>query len=562
MPIVPADWSITRSTGDIRYIGDDHGGGSPSYATVIEFHRFLQDLADDASSVGDDEIDITDENPSSRSTDNIITLLGAYNIDATAAEHLFDGSIIQAGGDEIFDGIVNFGNADVQIQIIQNGAVLSDDWWNFSGAGLNADAAQGISHRFMILTRTGGADIDGRRLVGTSRRFGKTYAEFGINGTSRGNNVLALSDSDDLNNTTPEGTVSGWNTITNLNEGYTGIDVNNDGSPEFYYSEWDKATFSINEFYERMKWLTRDGSGETIYGISGELFRGITHQFDYDGESGGPFTEPETITWAGGTGQLLAINDQGASGTIWMQLLSGTIPNDNDVITGGSSSATANVNGSVIERSISAPFIGASTGSAIIGAYGVGIQATDLTNADSLFDLTNTPVQPPNFVTFSVGGVVSGEDRVLVGPWDGVDTDLEGNPAVDLDQFTVNGALSGGEGTININGTIQSDTPSSGTIRVFDGDQYIRVTYTGFTATSFTGCIGTPAAADGANLWISYIDILASASSETFTGVYNVDRQLVVKVRDGGVTPIREFISSATLGSNGGSVTAIRTSDA
>ena len=80
MAFVAADWSITRSTGDIRYIGDDHGGASPSYATVIEFHRALQDFADDASSVGDDQLDITDANPSDRSTDNIITLLGSYNI--------------------------------------------------------------------------------------------------------------------------------------------------------------------------------------------------------------------------------------------------------------------------------------------------------------------------------------------------------------------------------------------------------------------------------------------------------------------------------------------------
>ena len=74
MPLVATDWTVTRSTGNIRYIGDDHGGGSPSYATVIEFHRWLQDLADDAVSSGDDELDITDDTPSDRSTDNICLL--------------------------------------------------------------------------------------------------------------------------------------------------------------------------------------------------------------------------------------------------------------------------------------------------------------------------------------------------------------------------------------------------------------------------------------------------------------------------------------------------------
>ena len=135
MVIVATDWTIDRSTGDIRYTGDDHvrfGGTTPSYATVIEFHRWLQDLADDASWAGGtgDELDITDETPSERATDNLITLINGYNIDATTAEHLYDGSIVQSGGDVIWDGIVNFGNSDIKIQLIQNGAVLSDDWWN------------------------------------------------------------------------------------------------------------------------------------------------------------------------------------------------------------------------------------------------------------------------------------------------------------------------------------------------------------------------------------------------------------------------------------------------
>ena len=303
MPIVISDWTITRSNGNIRYIGDDHGGASPSYATVIEFRRWLGGLADDAASAGDDEYDITDSTAADRKTDNFIQLLGSYNIDANAGEHLYDGSIIQGtGGTEAFyDGIVNFGNADVQIQIIQNGAVLADDWWNFSGAGLNADSAQGISHRFMINTRTAGADVDGRRLIGTSRTFGNTYSEFKINGTSRGNNVLALKDAADLNNATLLATVAGWTGITLSTEGYVGLDVNNDTTNEFYYSEWNtnQPTRSINQFFERMKWLTRDGSASTLWGLNGELFRGITHQLTVDTPTG-TFNAFEAVSWSGG----------------------------------------------------------------------------------------------------------------------------------------------------------------------------------------------------------------------------------------------------------------------
>lgn len=565
MAIVEADWSITRSTGNIRYIGNDHGGGAPSYATVIEFHRWLQDKADDASSAGDDELDITDELPSARSTDNIITLLGNYNIDDTAAEHLYDGSIIQNGGADIYDGIVNFGNADVQIQIIQNGAVLADDWWNFGGAGLNADATAGVSHRFMLKTRTAGTDIDGRRILGTCRRFGFTYSEFRINGTSRGNNVLALSDSADLNNQTAAGTVATWNTITNTTEGYVLLDVDNNTVNEAYYSEWNRDTFTINQFYERMKWLTRDGSASTLYGLNGELFRGITHQISYTSLAGGTFSDSLSVTFGNGaTAQILADN---GTDTMWVQLLTGVAPPTSNSITQGGVTATTNV---ITERTVSRPFIGASTGSAIIGAYGVGIETADLTASDQLFDLTNTPVTPPNNVVFTVGGLVVSEDRVLVGPWDGVSTDAEGNPAVNESQFTLNTTLNTDNITsVVVGAAIPSDTPSTGYIRVADDNGfYRRLHYSAWSGSTFTidttdgqEDFAAVNATAGNNVWIAYIDTLATSTGETFTSVFLAPRNLVVKVRDGGGTPIKEFITSAVLGANGGSVTAIRTTD-
>ena len=104
----------------------------------------------------------------------------------------------------------------------------------------------------MVLVRTGGADIDGRRLLGTQRVYGTLYTEFFIGGgTNRGNNVLALNANPDLNN--PAGdiaTIAGYTDITNLFEGYNGIDVTGDSVDEFYYSEWDLGTRSKNDFYQ------------------------------------------------------------------------------------------------------------------------------------------------------------------------------------------------------------------------------------------------------------------------------------------------------------------------
>ncbi len=441
MPMVDADWSITRSSGNIRYIGDDHDGASPSYATVIEFHRWIQDFADDATSSGDDEHDITDATASDRSTDNIITLLGSYNIDDTASEHLYDGSIIQGSGptETIYDGIVNFGNTSVQVQLLQNGTKLTDDWWNkglggahdgangasvltdsgeswttdewvgytiynttdgsralitantattitgtlyggtendwdtsdsyLIGRPLNGDSNQGISHRFMVKTRDFGVDIDQRRLIGTARRYGNTYAEFKINGTSRGNNVLALVDSTDLNNTTAYATIDAIADISNT-EGLRLIDISGDSVNEEYYSEWDRGANSINTFYERLKLLSADGSTETLNGLDGEDFRGITHSLAYDGEAGtapttndelaygtaiaydneasGPFTVGEAIHEDTATpvwkGRILAIDDNGTTGTLIVDVESGTV-GDNEGFTGQSSGATADTSG-------------------------------------------------------------------------------------------------------------------------------------------------------------------------------------------------------------------------
>lgn len=618
MALNAADWSVNRSTGVISYIGDDHvrfGGTTPSYATVIEFHRWLQDLADDASFSGNDELDITDETPSERATDNLITLINGYTIGATEAEHLYDGSIVQNGGADIWDGIVNFGNTDVQIQLIQNGAVLTDDWWNTSSGGLNSSAAAGISHRFMIKTRTAGTDIDLRKIIGTARRFGKSYQEFVINGTSRGNNVLALADANDLNNATAEGTVATWTGITNLTQGYNLLDVNNNGIDEPYYSEWNKDIYSINQFYERMKWLTRDGSAETLYGLSGELFRGITHEIALTTPRSGTFAAFEAVSWSGGTGQMLAIDSTTAGTKMWIQLLTGVPPTNSQLIT-GASTATATASGTATERPLSRPFCGASTGSALIGAYGFALETADLSNTDLITDLDGSTWSPPNNVTFTVNGLVVDEDYILVGP--------ETLGGLDTAQFTLNGALTGAAVTaVVVNGAIPNDTPASGFIRITRANGLIsKHAYSAWSGSTFTISstdFSTNNAANGAGVFIGYLDQLADSdpiaataltadveyiivttgttnftligaadsnpgtiftatgagtgtgtakprfTSESFTVVYASPRSLFIRVRDGGTlgddAGIKTFETTGTLGSGGGSTTVIRTPD-
>ena len=557
------DFSI-NAAGDIRYIGSPND----TFYTVIEFHRWLGDLQDDAQAAGNDILDITSATASQRSTDNIITLNSPYNIDDATAQQLYDGSIIQNNGDDIYDGLLVLANAGMYLEIIQNGSLVTPNFWT---TGLNPDADQGISHRFMLKVRSGGVDIDGRRVVGTTREFGFTYSEWRINGTVRGNNVMALSYTNDLNNETAEGTVSGWGDMVNVTEGYVELDVDNDSVNEPYYSEWDRGSRSINQFYERMKWLTRRGSTSTLYGLNGQLFRGITHQVPISHQSG-TFEATAFIQWPTGTGQMLAINESGASSPgpskMWIQVLTGVAPSSGHTISvADSPDASALVTATPTVRTISAPFIGQSTGTAIIGAYGVGLQEADLASTDSLTDLDAAPVTPPNNVTFTVSGLIAGEDYVLVGPASG--------GSLNTSQFELATGLNGvGETAVVVNTAIPTDTPSSGTIRIeLNSGIYRRVAYTSYSGATFT--IGSTDfssdPADGSpttnNVFISYIDTLAvgsptgDPSSASFTSVYLADRSLFIRVRDGASTPIKTFESTGTLGSTGGSSTAIRTTD-
>ena len=83
MPIAD-DFSIAEN-GDIRHVS-----GTERYAS-LEFYRYLQSHADDASANGDDVIDIITQNPGSRQTDQAFTLNPPFNIDADTAQFLLGG---------------------------------------------------------------------------------------------------------------------------------------------------------------------------------------------------------------------------------------------------------------------------------------------------------------------------------------------------------------------------------------------------------------------------------------------------------------------------------------
>ena len=723
MAMVDADWSIDRATGNIRYIGDDHtlSGGTPSYATVIQFHRWLQAFADDPEFTGDDELDIIDQDPSARSTDNIITLTNGFNVTAAEIEHLFDGTIIQGSGvtQERWDGIVNFGNPNAHIQVIQDGAVIADDYWNYGweagthtgGAAaavltdstlgatvdewvgytiknitdgsqalitantattvtgvlyggtddawdngdvfhiakpLNGDSGQGISHRFMVKTRENGVDIDRRRLLGTTRRYYNTYGEFPINGSSQGNNVFALSDSTDLNNTTAWATIDALADITNT-EGLRLIDISGDGTPEEYYSEWTRGANDINTFFEYLKAESMDSTAATLNGQNGELHRGPNYSVSYDTETGvpaaatndkfvygtyvntgvvtgGPFVVGEAVretgsdawrgrvlsvdgtdtslivdvevgtvgnteaiigdtsgatatTSAAPTGEeiqnsagefaIFAIDDDGATGNFYGQVTKGVAMGDNTRLYDPADHTDYyTCDAAAVERPVSTPFVGVSTGSALIGAYGLGLETGDTAAADTYFDLSNTAITPPNNVTFTASGFISG-DYVLVTEDNGGDI----NFTQMVSDTTANSAT---QTTISV-AAIPSDTPTvAGTkssIRVErDSGLYTLHRYTSwdggtddFTIPSADFLTDTlpnnGPATTPFNVFVGYLDYVATGTSDTFSYVFSSTRTHFMRVRNGGGTPIKTAETTGDMTSTGGTASVNRISD-
>jgi len=674
MTITATDVSVAVN-GDIRWTG----GATPNY-TVLELHRFLGSLADDQQASGNDLVDITSSTPSVRSTDNIITLNSPYNIDDTMAEHLYAGSITQAGGNTVYSGLRVLGavnTAATQLMLVQDGDLYqftttdtAPFWGTQATGGYNGNAAAGVLMRVVIKTRENGVDFDNKRVRVQARHYvttvGDTFDFFNVQ-LGQGESVAAIGTTPDGQNTTAQATVTAYADVLNSGGtanaptgGYQTIDLNNGNGAQPYYAQWTFGAQGdgLKALWEYTKDLSRTGSTKTIDTVVGEFFLGVTHEWPYDGQSvnhaerdeicwgtqityktlvSGPFTPGNGVTFAsgasgrvlfddavdllivalddvtgtitdedaitefsgvsqvatsttaiveeavtvvqdgtgtpghtlqGGSGILLADNDAGATGTMWIQLQSGVAPVDNmRIYNVDTPTADGLVNGTPTGRTVPKIFTGSYTGS-YIGAFGVGIESADLTATDTIQDLLGATQQPPNNVTYSVTGLVSGEDYVLVGP--------RAAGILEKDQDTHTGILTDGtSATMVMTTAIPTDTPTlaGSTVRIQDDNGvYVRIPYQSYTGSTYTFTgqgTGFYEGSDGANsaatseVFISYIDKLATGASESFTSVFDVTRDLFVRVRDGGATPIVTFESDAAqLTNTGGTVAAIRNSDA
>lgn len=207
MPAVTDTDISVAANGDIRWTGN----ATDTY-TTIEFHRWLQLKAYGSSATADDFLDMVTDTPSDRKTDQVINLLGAYNIDATMATHLFAGSIRQlAGGSEqVYSGLQILGSVNstaTQIEIVQNNALIVSTFWGDQVTPWNGSEVDQILARFLVLSFDSGAAIDNQKIRVQIRHWGDTYDFFNVQ-LGDGESVGAVSSTPDAQNDLVQGTVS------------------------------------------------------------------------------------------------------------------------------------------------------------------------------------------------------------------------------------------------------------------------------------------------------------------------------------------------------------------
>jgi len=641
---IATDFEIDVS-GNITHVANtDH-------YTVLELHRWLQNLADDESPTSaNDLVDITSLTPSERSTDNIITLINGFNIDDDAAEYFYGGSITQDGGNVVYSGLKVLGavnDTDTQLEVIQDHDyydTASPFWGTQAAGGYNGSATGGVLMRILVKSRDGGADIDGKRVRVQARNWGDSYDFFNVT-LGQGEAVAAIGTTPDAQNNTAIGTVQAWagGDIPSNTEGWQAIDILNGNGVKEYYSKWTYNTNAakMKAIWEYIKEITGNNSPEAAepYDMIGELFLGITHTFPYTGSGG--FTQNEKLVWGtaitydglaggtfsagdyvvfkratviinagrvgydnGSTDMIIALEnistaileddvmEEAISGTVtaavtatfsdedkgggegimlaentttdnvYFQLTSGVIPVATQVVTGFTSQTTATVT-SLSSKTVPKTFLGSYTGS-LIGAYGVGIDPDDLLSTDSVQPLVGAAQIPPNNVTFTLSGLISG-DRVLVGKKD------TGN-VFDWEEMTIDtGAdmTSGTQTTCDVGtGNIPADTPATGILRItLDDGRIRRQVYTSHNSDDlFTfdsaDYSGSNEAAAGNGVMLAFIDKQTALTEEEFTIQYDAARTLWIRVREGtSATPMKTYEGPGTLGSTGGSATVGRIDD-
>ena len=314
--------------------------------------------------------------------------------------------------------------------------------------------------------------------------------------------------------------------------------------------------------YEFVKYLLSRDSGQTLYGVDANVWTGRVFEVSVSGGDGTAFQQNEAISWPGGTGNLMGMDDltNTAETRLWLHLQTGSPPVDTNTITGGTSAATTVVGvGASTALRTSPNHLGQFFGS-WLAADGIGFDPTQVTNTDNFTDLDGNDVSPPNFVTISgtINTVDSSDDPHVF-------FTLRSGSSPNYSQHTLNGAASSGASTVTINGSIPSTTPITGWIGLLasGGDNFVFYEYSSWSGSTFT-LVGTLAEsyADTDTLMVAYFyeSALGAGTSKTVSRTLVYDGtpiDIIGWVRQGDeAAPDRVVPFSGQIGAGGFTFTA------
>lgn len=179
-----------------------------------------------------------------------------------------------------------------------------------------------------------------------------------------------------------------------------------------------------------------------------------------------------------------------------------------------------------------------------------GVLSADSQNYQ-LVSHDGTTMTAPVAAAIEAGNLVAG-DAVLVGRNSG--------SGFLTTEYTLNGAHTSGMSTITINEAIKADTPPAGPIRV-NGVRYNYTSYNAGTKTfTISGTLGQ-SFSGGVSAWVPFIDKTAAAATESTTYTSDGNFTARIRVKRGGVSPIKPFNTTFAVGATGGSSNVIRTPD-
>lgn len=520
-------------------------------------NRALQNIAWDFLISGDDEINLSKPNPSKEEAlGKIVTLFDHtadfsvnYTVTDLVMESHFGGSVSQNNGDDIYYGVIVLGSSTtpIPLKFIQNEVELTSHW----GTGKNQTDSN-TQLRIMIKGRSGGADIDGLRIVVKASTWLETYSIWETS-LALGEAVASISTDDDPQNTTLLATVQAYG--ISKSEGYNLLDLDGNGNKP-YLGEWSYAPIGNKKaLYEFVKAILTDGTADTLYGVDGDLWTGRLFDCVIDAGSG-TFVQNETVDWVTGNGNLIGVDDLsgGSTSRFILHMGAGIPPVDNDVIT-GNGGATATLNGDSVKMATSPNHLAQFTG-AWIGALGVGFSSAEIGNVDSFKDLDGNVVTPPNNVPISgtIEALNAADDlHVLLAPKDAVLN------APDYTVYTCVGE-SIGSSEIDVNEVISSDTPPTGWFGVLKTGTttYKFYEYASWSGSKFT-LVGTVAnddiaASDAGFHAIFYESMTGGGTTKTISSslVYTADIAVVGWIRHGDSSGVDKIIPiSGTVGSGG-----------